>query len=128
MTKKKEDVVHVERNIASRQLKCILTDDDRLHAGQCFADAHAELEQHNEDLDAIKSEFKGKIGQAAATIQRQSGLLRSGYEYRNTEVEIVKNFDAAVVTVTRQDTLEEIECRAMTEDEKQMNLNMKEEK
>ena len=119
-TKAKATVIET----SERLLKHALTDAERLVVGQELADGYQTLAEAEAELAAIKADYKGRIDGANALVGRKSSLLRSGYEMRQTPVEVMKDYAAGTVTVTRLDTMTIVDVRNMTGDERQMGLDI----
>ena len=119
-TKAKATVIET----SERLLKHALTDAERLVVGQELADGYQTLAEAEAELAAIKADYKGRIDGANALVGRKSALLRSGYEMRQTPVEVMKDYAAGTVTVTRLDTMAIVDVRNMTGDERQMGLDI----
>jgi len=79
-----------------------------------------------EDLDAEKkaamSSFKDKIDSASLAARVAAQKLRDGYEYRNVECEVIRDYELEEVRYVRTDTGEIIETRRMEKSEMQMRL------
>jgi hypothetical protein len=80
-----------------------------------------------EDLDAEKkaamSSFKDKIDSASLAARVAAQKLRDGYEYRNIECEVVRDYEREEIHYVRTDTGETIESRKMEPAERQMQLS-----
>jgi hypothetical protein len=75
----------------------------------------------------LVSEYAAKINKAQAEINELARMLNAGYEFRMIEHEREYDFNAMVVYVTRLDTFEVTETRAMTGQEAQMDIGFREE-
>lgn len=107
--------------------KCMLTTAEKLAYGQKMADATQEIRQLNDQLAGMKKDFQARIEQREATVGLMSAALRSGYEHRDTDVEIVNDWTDKTIKVIRMDTHEVIRERTMTDDERQIPLDVVEE-
>ena len=121
---KEQTAIKIERKESEKMLKHILTDKEKLEIGAGLADEYQTLSEAENQLAAIKADYKGRIDGANALIGRKSALIRAGYEMRQTPVEIVKDWTAGTVKTFRLDTMEIVECRDMTKDERQMGLKL----
>lgn len=103
-------------------LKCQLTDQEILQCGQAVADALEAAAELERELDEFKTMHKAKVAQQEAIVGLNTGKIRSRYEYRPVECEVVKDYGAGVVWTERVDTREIIERRPLTDEERQMAL------
>lgn len=130
MTKKKQsepvngDETQEARRKIKRLLKVALTPEEERFFGKESARYRQELALANDQLDEIKGQFKGKIEGYEKEQNRIMVLLNNGYEYRDVECEIIEDFKALTIQVTRLDTGEVVEDRPMNEAERQQNLPM----
>lgn len=108
----------------SLRLKHTFSDPERLDIAQKLADSHQALDEAKDELEAIKADYKGRIGAQESQIGSLSAKLRAGYEVRETECRTVLNYTRGTVMVTRMDLAEVVECRDMTEQERQMGLDL----
>lgn len=74
----------------------------------------------------LVSEYAAKINKAQAEVNELARMLNTGYEFRMIEHERVYDFNEMVVYVTRLDTFECTEQRAMTGQEAQMDIGFRE--
>ncbi len=118
----KKDEQEIKISKSSAVLKCILTEDEKRKFGDSIAQAVDECSRLEDSLKSVSSEMKSKIAEVEARLKKEASLLRQGYEYRDTPIEIIKNFKMGTVSKTRMDTGEQYEERAMTGDERQTGL------
>lgn len=114
------DHEHVKR--FTKQLRCTLTQDERLQRADELAKAHQEVEAEELRQKEIKSQLKAELEAKQATRSSVAHIVASGAEYRPVDVEQVYDYLVCRVYATRLDTGERIEDRRMTEDERQMPL------
>lgn len=103
-------------------LKCILTETEILEISRRGSRAHAEILQIEEELQAVKSQFKFRTDTAIAIRTDCAQKVNNGYEFRPVDCEMVLNYDAATVLVTRLDTFETVSRRTMSREEMQRKL------
>lgn len=108
------------RTKESRMLKVNLTQEELLEAGQKMADAQQQLVELDNELQSFKDQIKGRVAEAEAVVSRCSSLVRQKYEHRSVPCDVTKDWNAHLVTVTRRDTMEIVENRAMTDNEMAM--------
>ena len=114
----------IDRVETSRNLRVELTQDELLEAATRLARAQQEISEAEDRKKEINEQIKAEIAAATAEAQREGSKIRNGYEYR--DVACMKRLDYAVnsVTITREDTGEVIEDRAMRPDERQAGLDL----
>ena len=78
------------------------------------------------ELKNFKTEVTNHIAIAEGKIEANSEYIRSGYKMKNVDCETQYNYDTGMVTVVRVDTGEEIEARSMTEEERQIPMELQE--
>jgi len=98
-------------------VKCQLTTEEILEAGQKLADAQNEIERLKNELDSFKSQMKAKTSEAEAVANRCGSLVREKYEHRKIKCTEVRDYDEEIVYAYRNDTGETVESRKMTADE-----------
>lgn len=107
------------------QLRCQLTDDEKIQAGKELAEATNELEAIEDDKKQIVSDFKAKSTAAEARVAVLSNKLRSGYEFRSVECSVTFNTpEEGQKQTVRLDTKEVIATAPMTDEEKQTKLDL----
>ena len=112
----------IERVGCTRNVKYLFSDKEKLVIATDLARELEEARQLEQELTEIKSQLKGKIDATKAHIGTYHSMIYSGYEYRNVACELVRDYDCKIVTVSRMDTWEQVESRAMTQDELQKSL------
>ena len=95
-----------EINLRAMDLARRIDEIDDVHAEK--AEAMAGFKQRFEELENIKNGL--------------ARVIRSGFEYRDVQVEERPNHDRKVVETYRTDTGERVDVRAMREDEMQEDL------
>lgn len=110
--------------MVTKALPVKLSEQEVTQYGRDMDRAHADRNRIENEFDSVKAEYKGKISEQEAIIEKLSPRIHSGIETRDVECSEVKNWTKATVTVTRTDTGEVIESRPMREDEKQMQIDV----
>lgn len=114
---------HTERRVVdTRQLRCLLTRDERLERADAMAKAQQDFEAEEDTQKEIKAQLKAKLESLNAKRSELALVVSSGAEYRPTDVETIYDFRSTTVTEVRTDTGETISTRRMTEAERQMPL------
>jgi hypothetical protein len=98
-------------------LKCLLTDDELLDCGQKMATANTTKAILEREFESVKANYKAKVAEQDAIVQKNSSLISLKSEYRNVNVVVTKDYETEMYTAIRQDTGEVIETRKMTEHE-----------
>lgn len=110
------------RRMVTKALPVNLTEAEVLQYGRDVARAVSDKTRIEAEFDSVKADYKGKIAEQEAIVSKLSPRIHSGKETRDVECSEVKNWTRMTVTVTRIDTMEDIESRPMREDEKQMEI------
>jgi len=111
--------------IVEETLKYTFTEKENLENGRRLGEAHEELQCIQDDKKRLVDEFKAKESAKDAEITSLSGKVRSGYEYRPIKCEVTYNDPkVGIKTLRRLDTMEVVWQREMTEDEKQLGLDL----
>jgi hypothetical protein len=76
----------------------------------------------DDDLKAIKDDFKAKISKAEAAINSCALKVNNGYEMRNIECIVDKDYEKKVVRYIRLDTGEVVRTRLMEQADFELNL------
>ena len=105
-----------------RILKCLLTQEEILQAGDDLATALDNLKQVQAEKDSVSKTFKAKEAELEANITAKQVLVRNKYDYRKVDCNNILDYETTECFVIRTDTNEEIIRRAMSEDEKQTTL------
>lgn len=106
----------------TRILKCQLTQEEVLQAGDDLATALDNLKQLLAEKESVVKSFKAKEAEIEANITAKQVLVRNKYDYRPIECNNVLDYETTECYVIRIDTNEEIIRRTMSEDEKQTTL------
>ena len=117
-----EDDPDIEVTYRDRHLERDMTDEERLKVGHDMAEALEESERLEAQKKAYDADLKGQISRLQERAATLAKALRKGKREGNVQVTIVKNWHNGSITVTREDTGEVIEDRAMTFEERQRTL------
>lgn len=106
-------------------LKCDFSDAEIAEAAKELARANqrrSSIEQQKKEVD---SQLKAEIEAQNTSINRLSGLIATGSEYRNVDCRIELDApEKGRKRVVRLDTNEEVRVVAMTDEDKQMSLEL----
>ena len=107
-----------------RQLRCNLTDAERVQASHEIGRAMQSHKQAVEQAKEVAAKAKAEVERTRLEAEDLGVLLANGYEYRDVEVLIVVDIDERQVVVTRTDSGEVIEKRRATGAELQGELDL----
>jgi hypothetical protein len=99
-----------------------LTDQDYKNLAIKMGQAGTEIAQAEDQLAAVKSQFKAKIDAAKAKSNEYASIANAGVEYRQVDCHLIKNYQSGFVRVVRMDTFETVSDRTMTSAERQRGL------
>lgn len=111
-----------EYEYIDKTLPVPLTERERLEIGEDIAAAQMKAEQTEKDKKAADDEFKGVIEGAYAEVSAHAALLRRGKRDTAVQCSILRDYRVGSVKVTRMDTMEVIEHRPMSAQERQMGM------
>lgn len=103
-------------------LKVPLADTDYKEYGIKMGQANREIQQAEDELAAVKSQFKSRIDAAVAKRNEYAGIINAGCEYLKVDCHLIKDYRENTMTLVRLDTLEIVRTRTMTVDERQRGL------
>ena len=115
----------MEKSEVFRTLKCVFTEKETAELGRKLAACRREINRLEDELDSIKKKYAGDIKEQEGSQTALSESLNTGWEMRRVACEMVKNFKTGTVVITRKDTKEPVEERAMTGEERQKELGLK---
>jgi hypothetical protein len=114
----------VEITTAWESLRCQLTDAEIVEFARSAAQANQKLGSLEEELKAIKTEYKSQMERAQADLNHFSHMVSTGYETRRVGTIIAKDYRTNMITVRREDTGEIVRSRAMNSEERQRGLDL----
>ena len=124
MAKKDEKKLPTNKEVEqTKTLKCLLTNEEQKQAAQALAANLDDLQRLENDLEAVKKNFKSQIAELEGSIGVNKGLVRDGWDYRKVNCVKFLNYKDGKVTVVRKDTGEFIEERDMYADERQQEID-----
>jgi hypothetical protein len=119
---KKEPVKRTEEKI-SMHLPVKLTEVELLEISREMSLAHREIERIDQNEKSVRAQFKAEREMAQGKLSRCSNLIETGIEHRSVTCTKVKDWNERIVYVQRDDTLAQVQCRDMTQEEAQMELD-----
>jgi len=103
-------------------LQVRLTDEELMEQAQKMAEAMEAAERAEGDRKATATHYKAIEEEAQGSARAARTLLRNGYDYRDVDVTITKNWETKTVTITRDDTGEIVSHREMRDSELQIPI------
>lgn len=111
-----------KKELCNEYLKHVFSVDEKKELATILAEKVLELQGCEDEKKAIMSQFKSKIDQTQAEINSAASKLRSGYEMRVTECEIIPDYENKVFCYYRTDNSELVRKKAMTQDDLQKKI------
>lgn len=112
----------VEYESVNKVLPVPLTERERLEIGEDIAAAQEKAEQAERDKKAADEEYKGVIEGAYADVSLGTAKLRRGKKDVEVQCTIFRDYRLGHFKLTRNDTMETLESRPMTSQERQMGI------
>ena len=124
MSKKKDE--KTKTITETRSLKCELTEDELLQAGEDLAKAIDEARTLEEQRKSANEDYKAQIAAREAEITIKQRLVRNKNEFRPVPCELTLNYTTLKATVVRIDTKAVVQERDLSHEEKQMKIEFDE--
>jgi len=108
--------------IEARSLKCVLTEEEKQKISRNLARDTMAL--HNLELEkkSVMSSYKDKADKAQLAVNISARLINDGYDFREVDCEVVRDYGEKIIYWIRTDTGETVESREMTRSELQLRL------
>ncbi len=104
------------------EVKCHLTEDEKITRGSELALHVSKIEALGEEKAEKAKAYKTLIDGHNLEAIQLSGALQNGYEYRQIECRMVKNYAARTVDFVRTDTGELVQTRPFDLDDAQESM------
>ncbi len=111
-----------EKEFTNEYCKYVFSDVEKKEIATEMAQKVSALQELEDDLKAVKSDFKGRIDRVTAEVNGAATKINTGSEMRQIECEVEYNYATKMVRSVRTDTFETVRERKMTSDEMQMDL------
>jgi hypothetical protein len=108
----------------TKNLKCILSEDETRKYGMELARANANKDEAEERKKEVDAQLKAEIESHSTRALNLARKINNGYEYRDVECLMQFDYPKNSVRIERQDTYEIIETRSMTDEERQTSLSL----
>ena len=112
----------MEAEKTKEYLKCELTEEEIKELGAGLARKYSEITDLEDQKKALASDFKSQIDSATALASTMARKIQNGYEFRNVDCEIRKDYIDTTVRLIRLDTGEIVKERPMEPNELQGKL------
>ncbi len=106
----------------TRNLRCVLTKREKRVLAKRLVKQLRRRERLNERKAAAAKRYKRRIDDLESIIKRHCVSLEHGYEYRDVECVETRDEEHKRIVITRTDTGDEVDSRAMTTEEPQGSL------
>src|SRR3972149_2012704 len=106
-----------ETSIIKEYLKYIFTLEEKRGLADKLALAVMNRDEEEAALKSAQTQIKSKIALHEAGLVSFAEKLRSGFEMRNIECRLDKDFEHGIITITRLDTGEIVSDRPMSSEE-----------
>jgi len=103
-------------------IKYIFTEEEKREIAGEMAQKIVNLQQAEDDLKAIKSDYKSQIDSIQAGINSAATKMTSGYEMRSMKCQVVPNYEKKIWEYIRVDTGELVKEKRMTSNDLQMEF------
>lgn len=118
-----QEFAPTEITIIKETLKVVLSDEDYKHFAILMGQANTEIGAAEDQLAAVKSQFKSRIDAAVAKRNEYAGIINAGCEYKSVECQLIKNYSDGTISNVRMDTGKQVGSRLMTSEERQRGLD-----
>lgn len=113
---------HLEVTEGDDFLKVPFTDEEKAEHAQRLARTLPQIDQLEEELKSVKSQYKSRIEGLQAEAKKFSSYIRDGFHFDNVEIQIRKDFRAGTLEKIRLDTGEMYYTRTLTAEERQRSM------
>ena len=113
----------MEPKFENEFIKYVFTESEKKDIAAEMAQKIVTLQQTEDDLKAIKSDFKSQIDGVQAGINSAATKLTSGYDMRSIKCQVVPNYLKKVWEYIRVDTGEMVKKKSMTSNDLQMEFD-----
>jgi hypothetical protein len=107
-------------------LKVTFSEEEKTGMGSELARLIREKAEVEEQLKSVATDLRGQIMALGGKINTFAEKIRSGYEMANVSCTVKKDYKKGIVKTFRNDTGELVKERPMSDEEKQMKMELKE--
>jgi hypothetical protein len=117
-----EDNMAEERKTETRLCKYVFDEKEKREIASDLANGVAEVARLEEQKKAVMSQLKAELDAKQGAVNSAAEKLRSGFEMRNIECEVIFDYESDVVRWVRTDNFEVAHQRRMRPEERQMKI------
>jgi len=114
---------NVDTEFSNEYCRYTFSEDEKKEIASDMAQKVGELQRLEDELKAVKSDFKSQIDRVQAEVNNSATKINNGYEMRLIKCEVVKDYTKMTIRYIRTDTQETTKERKLTEDERQMRID-----
>ena len=100
-------------------LKYTFSDAEKAEIAAEMAEKVTDLSRKEDELKAVKSDFKSQIDGLQANVNGAATKLTNGYEMRNIECRVERDYKKGVIRFIRTDTGEIARTKEMSHEDRQ---------
>lgn len=108
----------------TKQLRCVLSREELADRSRDLAAAVGAIAEEEDRQQTVKADLKARLTELEAKVNRLAASIRSGVEYRDVAVELIAEYPRGMAVEYRTDTGDAIHTRPLTDDERQVPLNL----
>jgi len=112
------------KEIKKESCKYVFTAEEKAELAAEMAQGVAELREKEDDKKAVMSDFKSAIDTLSARTNGLAGKLNNGFEMRQIECEVVRDYPNHLIQYIRTDTGECVRTKKMSQEDLEMGLPM----
>lgn len=109
-----------EKEYSTEYVKFVFTEEEKRDIASEMARKVSELNQAEDEKKAVMSDLKSRIDSLSAQVNAAANKLNSGYEYRNVECEIDRDYSRRVILFWFDEKV--VKEKPMTSDDLQMKI------
>lgn len=113
----------MKKEFCQEFVKCMLTEDEKRALSEEMAMKTLEAEDIEAQKKSVMTSFKERIEAAQYAARSAAQKIKDGYEMRDVECTVEKDFISGTIRYVRTDTFEEVRSKKMSQEEKQMHLD-----
>ena len=113
----------MDTEFSNEYCRYTFSEDEKKEIASDMAQKVGELQRLEDELKAVKSDFKSQIDRVQAEVNNSATKINNGYEMRLIKCEVVKDYTKMTIRYIRTDTQETTKERKLTEDERQMRID-----
>ena len=110
------------KEIKKESCKYQFTAEEKAELASALAQGVAELREKEDDKKAVMSDFKAAIDTLSAQTHGIAGKLNNGFEMRQIECEVVRDYPKHEIRYIRIDTDECVRTKKMSQEDMEMEL------